>query len=304
MTAMLGGFECGRLGWNGHDLLSSTRHLPDDRMRDHYRIARDHGLNRLRDGVPWRHDVTTRFAVAAEAGVDVIWDLNHFDPPDDPVGHARHVALCADPSRPLWLCPVNEPSIYPMLCGMRWEDAVGLAILMARVTRDHHPDVRLLATDPLTGIGERQFAATDALMAAGVVDVVGVNYYPHNARTALAKVITKTARRYGLPVMIAETSWHDGHPGHHRRHPGWTKGDWMRHVLEEVAVAGSRGATVDGVCWYPLIDSPPWDHPRSRHRWSHGLIRQDLTVDPHLSAALHDLAATPRQLGFDYALAS
>ena len=39
MTALLAGFECGRLGWNGHDLLRTTRHMPEDRMPAHYDIA-------------------------------------------------------------------------------------------------------------------------------------------------------------------------------------------------------------------------------------------------------------------------
>ena len=303
MTTILAGFECGHLGWSGHDLLVTTRHLPSDRMAAHYRIAKHHGLARSRDGLPWRHDPGPRLRTARAAGVDVIWDLSHFDPPPDPVGHARRIAACADPERPLWICPVNEPSVYPMLCGMPREAAVHLAMTMARVVKDHHPDVRLLATDPITGIGERQFASTDALVAAGVVDVVGVNYYPHTARTALSKVLTKVARRYGLPILVAETSWHDGHPGHCRRHPGWAKGDWLRYVLDEVAMAEARGAQVVGVCWYPLVDCPPWQHPRSRRRWAHGLIRQDLSVDLHLAEALTACRSEPHQLRFDYAQA-
>jgi hypothetical protein len=178
-------------------------------------------------------------------------------------------------------------------------EAVRLAIDMVRVAKDHHPDVRVLTTDPITGIGDRQFAATDALVRAGFVEVVGVNYYPHTARTSLAKVLTKTAKRYGLPIMLAETSWHDGHREHHRRHPGWTKGDWLRHTRDEIAVAQQKGANVVGLCWYPVVDCPPWNHPRSRRRWAHGLIRDDLSVDPALAAAL---GAQPplQQLEFDY----
>ncbi len=304
MTDLLAGFECGRLGWNGHDLLLTTRHMPDDRMALHYRIARQHGLSRVRDGLPWRHDPAARLRTARVSGMEVIWDLNHFDPPPDPVGHARRAALTADPAAPFWICPVNEPSVYPMLCGMRREEAVGLALTMIRVAKDHHPEVRVLTTDPLTGVGERQFAATDALVASGLVDVVGVNYYPHNARTALAKVLAKTGRRYGLPLMVAETSWHDGHPAHRRRHPGWTKGDWLRHTLAEIRVAALRGADTVGLCWYPVIDSPPWDRPRARQRWSHGLIRADLSVDPHLAAALAEPRDAPgRQMALDLRLA-
>jgi hypothetical protein len=109
----------------------------------------------------------------------------------------------------------------------------------------------------------------------------------------------KTWRRYGLPVMVAETSWHDGHREQARRFPGWNKGAWLRHVLAEVEIAERKGAEVVGVCWYPIVDCPPWPYPRSRKRWAHGLIREDMGVDPGLAAAL-----APRegagQLRFDF----
>lgn len=255
-------------------------------MAAHYDIAIQHGMTTARDGLPWRHDPAPRIATAQRAGIQVIWDLNHYDPPPDPIAHARHCAEAADPTKPLWLCPVNEPLLYPVLAGMSWEAAVELAITMARVARDHHPDVRLLSTDPLTGIGERQFAATDRLVAAGCVDVVGVNYYPHMARTALLKVLLKTWRRYGKPILVSETSWHDGHREHHRRHPGFDKGAWFAHMQADIDAARRLGVEVAGLCWYPIVDCPPWRHPRARTRWSHGLIRADLSVDPALSAQL------------------
>jgi hypothetical protein len=288
-SPIMAGFECGHLGWNGHDLLATTRHLPGDRMAEHYSIAHNHGLLSARDGLPWRHDPRPRLEAAADAGLQIIWDLNHYDPPPDPVAHARHRAQAADSRRPFWICPVNEPMVYPMLTGMSWEHATEMAITMGRVARDHHPDVRLLSTDPITGIGERQFAATDRLVAAGMVDVVGVNYYPHTARTSLLKVLLKTWRRYGRPVMISETSWHDGHPIHHRNYPGFDKGAWFRLIMDQVAQAQAQGVDIAGVCWYPIIDCPPWQRPGSRSRWSHGLIRKDGSVDPSLSHALRSL---------------
>jgi hypothetical protein len=302
-TPLLAGFECGHLGWNGHDLLQTTRHLPDDRMAAHYAIAKAHDMVRARDGLPWRHDAAARLRIAREQGMEVIWDLSHFDPPGDPVGHARAAATLADHGAPFWICPVNEPAMYPALCGMPRHAATGLAMTMAQVARDHHPDVRILTTDPITGIGNRQFESTDALVAAGFVDVVGINYYPHTARTALSKVLVKTARRYGLPVMVAETSWHDGHRGQQRRFPGWNKGDWLRHVLAEVAIATTKGADVVGVCWYPIVDCPPWQAPRSRRRWSHGLIRGDLGIDPVLASAIAGRRDTG-QLRFDFGQAA
>lgn len=283
---MMAGFECGHLGWNGHDLLVTTRHLPGDRMASHYNLARQHHLLTARDGLPWRHDPGARIQVARNAGMEVIWDLNHYDPPPDPVEHARRCALAADHDRPLWICPVNEPMLYPMLGGMPWERATDLAITMARVARDHHPDVRLLSTDPITGIGERQFAATDRLIHAGVVDVVGINYYPHTARTSLLKVLLKTWRRYGKPILIAETSWHDGHPIHHRRHPGFNKEGWLRLMVDQIEQARAQGVDICGLCWYPIVDCPPWQRPHSRSRWSHGLIRKDQSLDPALAHGL------------------
>lgn len=291
-SPILAGFECGHLGWNGHDLLATTRHLPHQHMAEHYAIAQRHGLHAARDGLPWRHDPAARLRVAAAAGTQVIWDLNHYDPPPDPVGHARACALAADQRQPLWLCPVNEPMIYPMLAGMGWEAATDLALLMARVARDHHPDVRILCTDPIVGIGQRQFAATDRLVASGLVDVVGINYYPHTARTALLKVLLKTWRRYGKPILVSETSWHDGHRVHHQRHPGFNKGAWLGHMQREVEAARAQGVEIAGICWYPIVDCPPWNRPRARHRWSHGLIRADLSVDRALSEQLLALSAS------------
>jgi hypothetical protein len=239
-----------------------------------------------RDGLPWRHDPRPRLAAASEAAIQVIWDLSHFDPPPDPVGHARRVATVAEPTAPLWLCPVNEPSLYPALAGVSRAAAIDMALTMARVAKDHHPDVRVLSTDPITGIGERQFECTDALVASGVVDIVGVNYYPHTARTALGKVLLKTWRRYRKPVLVAETSWHDGHRLHRRCFPGFNKGTWLQHIAGEVAAAEIAGAEIAGICWYPIVDCPPWQRPRSNSRWSHGLIRRDLSVDEALSARL------------------
>ncbi|WP_136684301.1 hypothetical protein [Falsirhodobacter xinxiangensis] len=87
---------------------------------------------------------------------------------------------------------MNDPALYPVMAGMPEHEAVEMAISMARVARDHHPDIGILTNDPISGIGERQFAATDAAGSATDVDAVGVNYYPHTARTVLSKVLIKT----------------------------------------------------------------------------------------------------------------
>ncbi|MDM9644853.1 glycosyl hydrolase 53 family protein [Rhizobium sp. S163] len=288
-SEMIAGFECGLVHAGRHDLLLTTRHTPADRMHAHFRIAAEHGMATVRDGLVPGHHVIERLKVAHAAGVQAIWDLSHYHRNLDPVRCARIVAeasLTISGRERLWLCPVNEPSLYPLLAGMPRQEAIDMAVTMARAARDNHPDVGILTNDPITGVGDRQFEATDAIVSAVGVDVVGVNYYPHTARTILSKVLVKTWRRYRKPIMVSETSWHDGHPVHHRRYPGFHKGGWLRHVLDQVDVARMHGAEIAGVCWYPIVDCPPWHSPRSRSRWSHGLIRSDLSVDPALSAEL------------------
>jgi beta-glucosidase/6-phospho-beta-glucosidase/beta-galactosidase len=97
----------------------------------------------------------------------------------------------------------------------------------------------------------------------------------HTARPSLVKVLLATWRRYRKPMMVSETSWHDGHPVHHRRYPGLNKGTWLRHLTEQVEIARFHGAKVVGICWYPIVDCSPWHATQSRNRWSHGLIRKD-----------------------------
>ncbi len=292
-SSTIAGFECGLVHGGRHDLLVTTRHIAQSRMLDHYRIAREHRMTTVRDGLVPGHHVVERLAAARRAGVEAIWDLSHYHRNQDPVRCARiaaEAALAVNGPGRLWLCPVNEPSLYPSIAGMPRHEAIDMAVTMACVARDHHPDVGILTNDPITGVGDRQFEATDAIVSAVHVDVVGVNYYPHTARTSLVKVLMATWRRYRKPIMVSETSWHDGHPVHHRRYPGLNKGTWLRHVSEQVDIARFHGADVVGICWYPIVDCPPWHAPQSRSRWSHGLIRKDLSVDPWLSAELGRVA--------------
>lgn len=253
-------------------------------------------MRTVRDGLLPGHDAREQLAAARSAGIQAIWDLSHYHRNDNPARDARTIAEAAtiiNGSERLWLCPVNEPEPYTRIAGMPRQQAINMAVTMARAARDWHPDVGILTSDLLTGIGDRQFSATDAIVAAVDVDVIGVNYYPHTARTALAKVLIRAWKRYRKPVMVSENSWHDGHSVHHRRHPGFQKGIWLSHVLDEVDIARRHGVIIAGVCWYLNVDCPPWHTPRARRRWSHGLIRSDLSVDPALSSALmahHDAA--------------
>lgn len=69
-------------------------------------------------------------------------------------------------------------------------------------------------------------------------------------------------------------------------------------MLNEIAEAKAKGAEIAGLCWYPIMDCPPWQHPGSRNRWSHGLIRSDLSVDPALSEALMEMREAVAAQGY------
>lgn len=102
------------------DLLRATRHVPQDRMAVHYGICRGLGITRARDGLPSGHPIRSRLATAASARMSVAWDLHHFDIASkrESERHARHVgAVARQFGGPLWICPMNEPSIVPLMSG-------------------------------------------------------------------------------------------------------------------------------------------------------------------------------------------
>ena len=80
-------------------------------MRKHYADALALGVRVARDGLPWRHDPAERVA-AVPPGMQVIWDLCHFDPPERPELHAIRCAralgagasILAETSRPCGPC--------------------------------------------------------------------------------------------------------------------------------------------------------------------------------------------------------
>lgn len=261
---VLAGFECGRLHWNGHDLLHSTNHLPQGDMAHHYRVARDEGMAGARDGLSWRHDIDARVGAVPE-GLPVIWDFVHFDAPPSPVRHA--IACCRALPPGAWAIAVNEPSIGRCVSGMTPRRATDMALRMMATAACLPDRPRFATCDPFHHLHPSVFAATDRLVAGGHVDMVGINYYPHHAVEPLHRVLRAVAERYRLPVMITETGWHDGLRAAHRRFPQVRgRWDWLAHVQAEIA---RSGVPVAGVCWYPWLDMPAWDDPH-RGRWPCG----------------------------------
>jgi beta-glucosidase/6-phospho-beta-glucosidase/beta-galactosidase len=113
-------------------------------------------------------------------------------------------------------------------------------------------------------------------IGGGSVDVLGLDYYAHcqwdfslaggTAPTPtpvlLAELICQYWDRYGVPCVISETNV---------RGSSSDRATWLKYVLEQCEEARNRGVPVEGVCWFPVIDSTDWDSL---------LFRCDGHVDP------------------------
>ena len=98
----------------------------------------------------------------------------------------------------------------------------------------------------------------------GFVDVLGLDYYAHcqwnfsvdggttptPTPLPLAEQIGQYWERYGLPCMVTETNVR-GHTG--------DRASWLKYVLEQCEEAQARGVAVEGLCWFPVVDSTDWD---------------------------------------------
>lgn len=77
----------------------------------------------VRDGLVPGHDPSDRLSAARTADVQGIWDLSHYHRNADPIRSARaatDAALAITGQERLWLCPVNEPSLYPIVDCPPW----------------------------------------------------------------------------------------------------------------------------------------------------------------------------------------
>ncbi|MEP6558719.1 MAG: glycosyltransferase, partial [Burkholderiales bacterium] len=107
---------------------------------------------------------------------------------------------------------------------------------------------------------------------AGALDVIGINHYhggqwEHGSeerlwwhqrdrrRRPLRDLIGDTWRRYGRPMILAETS-----------HVGDGRTAWFNEVAGDALRACADGMPLQGICLYPLIDRPDWEDPEHWHR--------------------------------------
>jgi len=191
----------------------------------------------------------------------------------------------------------------PYCVGQGWE--VKYSLMKAYIEgivamKEEDPDIRIMTTEPLTStvppldadevltehaaaVHEHQFQVSDILCGLmcpelggrpEYLDIMGFNYYHNNQWIvdtgqflpwgnedndprwqSLSDLMRKVYERYNRPFVLTETS----HPGVHR--PEWTS-----FVAQECAKLLRADLPLWGVCWYPVIDRPDWDHMQPWHR--------------------------------------
>jgi len=191
----------------------------------------------------------------------------------------------------------------PYCVGQGWE--VKYRLMKAYIEgieamKEVDPGVRILTTEPLVHIthdldarrGERlrahrhhedQFQVTDILSGRmcpelrgrpEYLDLMGLNYYYDNqwVKTTgeilvwtkhhldarwkpLHLLLHQAYRRYGRPVVLSETS-----------HPKEDRPMWAEMIGHECASTLAAGVPLLGVCWYPIVDRPDWDHLQLWHQ--------------------------------------
>jgi hypothetical protein len=164
---------------------------------------------------------------------------------------------------------------------------------------------RLLPSDPrfewLLEHGATEAQLLALARAAPRWDVLGVNFYPWSSRwhvrqrnghlrsithapaSDLGVVLRLVHGRYGLPMMVTETSA----PGTHLE-----RALWMRETVAAVRQARVEGIPVLGYTWFPLFTMVDWKYRSSRKAKEHHLLHLGL-YDVNGHAGRMDREPTP-----------
>ena len=150
-----------------------------------------------------------------------------------------------------------EPLVHVVAPAGR-EDLVPLA---AQVS-----DYQWQAWDLLSGRAEPELGG-----APEMLDLLGINHYHSGQweveterrlqwhardprRRGLDELVGNAWRRYGRPIIVAETS-----------HVGAGRALWLSDVSSQVERARESGVPVCGICLYPLVDRPDWNDAAHWH---------------------------------------
>ena len=235
---------------------------------------------------------------------------------------------------PYWFTPVNEISwvawagatagcINPFVTGRGLElkqQLVRCALAAVDAIRAIIPDARFTSVDPIVHVvptpgrpeevaiaaqrNESKFEALEMLYGraypelgghAGLFDVVGVNFYPHNEwvlseegqgfiRTdephykPFRELLADAYARFRAPLYISETGTED-----EERVP------WMRYVCQEVAAAMQNGIPIQGICLYPIVNHPGWIDDRHCYNglWDYANEKGEREIYEPLEEEIH-----------------
>ena len=181
------------------------------------------------------------------------------------------------------------------------------------------PTIRILTTEPLVSISsdatatphdqkmahernEHQFQVLDILAGKmcpelrgrpEYLDIIGLNFYYDNQwvlpshevicwKNALTddrwiplnQLLISVYQRYGRPIILSETS-----------HPLEDRPLWMDMIAAECVTAVAAGVPLWGICWYPLVDRPDWDHLNKWH--AAGIMGPEAPLEGDLHRVKH-----------------
>jgi len=224
--------------------------------------------------------------------------------------------LTRELEEPPWFVPVNEisffswaagdeGSMYPFITSRGFElktQLVRAAIATIDAIWAKVPSARFAHVDPLIHVVASprhpeeqsaaeayrlsQFQAWDMLSGrllpelgghGRYLDVIGVNFYPHNQwfynlknfrrvrkftplsrkhplYRPLRQLLREVYERYRRPLFIAETGAEDR-----------ARAGWLRYVCQETQSAIEQGTPLEGICLYPILNHPGWIDDRHCH---------------------------------------
>jgi beta-glucosidase/6-phospho-beta-glucosidase/beta-galactosidase len=205
--------------------------------------------------------------------------------------------------RPPLVCPLNEinfiswavevgyfPRVGPKKIGWFKRQLIRTTIAASSAIRRQWPNAVIVGAEPLIHVAphdqrrttlraaeqnrQGMFEAYDWITGKAepelggdpsLIDLVGLNFYPHNQwywkgptipmghheYRPLADMLIEMAERYGKPLFLSETGAE-----------GSGRPSWLHYVASEVRDAIGRGADIRGICWYPITAYPGWDNSR------------------------------------------
>jgi beta-glucosidase/6-phospho-beta-glucosidase/beta-galactosidase len=182
------------------------------------------------------------------------------------------------------------PRVGPKQVGWFKRQLVRTAIAAAKAIRERRPKATIVWAEPIVHVAPHdrrrqsvraaeqyrlgQFESYDWITGRAepelggdpsLVDLIGLNFYPHNQwyldgptvpmghheYRPLADMLIEVSERYGKPIFLSETGAE-----------GSAKPSWLHYVSNQVHDAITRGAAIEGICWYPITAYPGWDNSR------------------------------------------